>query len=70
MEDIAGLWVAEALWVTHACGAARALVQMMTDRPSEIRGLERLRPGRFAGQSAEVCAERALRWYRDIYATT
>lgn len=35
---LAGLWVAEALWVTHAGGAAAALAAMMTGRePAVVR---------------------------------
>ncbi len=70
MPDIEGLWVAEALWVTHACGAARALARLMTDGPAEIQGLEALAPDRFAGRSPDELTERALRLYRDIYAAS
>jgi len=69
-ESIAGLWAAEALWVTHAAGAARALTAQMTGAPAKIRGMETLRPDRFSGQSADVLTARALALYRDIYATT
>jgi hypothetical protein len=33
-------------------------------------GLDSLRPGRFAGQPADRLTDRALRPYRDIYAST
>ncbi|WP_272475478.1 hypothetical protein [Baekduia alba] len=49
-DDVEGLWVAEALWVTHAAGAARALVKTMLDMPPAIGGLGALRPGRFGGR--------------------
>ncbi|MDQ3294446.1 MAG: FAD-dependent oxidoreductase, partial [Actinomycetota bacterium] len=69
IEEVRGLWAAEALWVTHAAGAARALAQMMTGTSPGIPGLEALRPGRFTGQRADDLNDRALRMYRDIYAT-
>lgn len=69
VESVEGLWVAEALWVTHAGGAARALAQLMTGRTPQIENVDGLRPGRFTGQPAAQLADRALRLYRDIYAT-
>lgn len=70
MPEIGGLWVAEALLVTHAAGAARALARELTGAATEIEGLDALRPDRFTGQSATVLSERALHRYRDIYAAT
>lgn len=66
-----GLWLAEAIWVTHAAGAARSLVQMMTQPGGNpiVEGLEALSPDRFAGQDDHDLRDRALRMYRDIYAT-
>ncbi|WCB91547.1 Dimethylglycine oxidase [Baekduia alba] len=69
-DDVEGLWVAEALWVTHAAGAARALVKTMLDMPPTIGGLDALRPGRFGGRRHDELTASALRLYRDIYATT
>jgi glycine/D-amino acid oxidase-like deaminating enzyme len=37
VDAVAGLWAAEALWVTHAAGAARALAQTMTERTRQLR---------------------------------
>ena len=34
--DIAGFWIAEAVWVTHSAGVARAVAQVLTDGRSEI----------------------------------
>lgn len=56
--------------VTHAAGAARALAREMTGAAPEIENLAALRPGRFAGEPVDRLIERALRLYRDIYATT
>ncbi|MFC4944456.1 GcvT family protein [Pseudonocardia sp. GCM10023141] len=30
-RDVAGFWVAEAVWVTHSCGVARALAEWLVD---------------------------------------
>jgi len=69
VEAVAGLWIAAALWVTHAAGAAHALTQQMIGAPPDIAGLDALNPGRFTGQPADELTDRALRLYRDIYAT-
>lgn len=74
VEDVAGLWMAEALWVTHAAGAARSLAQLMTGTKPGIDGLDALRPSRFAGRPAEELTSRAaplprhLRHRRDMTA--
>jgi len=69
VEALRGLWVAEALWVTHAAGAACALAQQMIGATPAIPGLAALRPDRFTGQPTNQLSDRALRLYRDIYAT-
>jgi len=68
-ETVGGLWISEAVWVTHAAGAAQGLAQLMTDATSTVDSLYALRPDRFAGQPADELTESALRLYRDIYAT-
>ena len=34
--DVAGFWIAEAVWVTHSAGVARAVAQVLTDGRSEL----------------------------------
>ena len=34
--DVAGFWIAEAVWVTHSAGVGRAVAQLLTDGRSEI----------------------------------
>ncbi|HEU5483843.1 MAG TPA: FAD-dependent oxidoreductase, partial [Microlunatus sp.] len=34
--EVAGFWVAEAVWVTHSAGIARALAEVLTDGRSQI----------------------------------
>jgi hypothetical protein len=33
--DVAGFWIAEAVWVTHSAGVARAVAQLLVDGRSE-----------------------------------
>jgi len=68
-----GVWVAAAIWITHAAGSAQALVDLMTDRQVQAAGnagIDALRPARFAGQDAADLERRALALYHDIYGTT
>lgn len=69
LGNVKGLWAAEALWVTHAAGAARGLADLMTDRPPKIAGLDTLQPTRLSARTPEERTAAALRHYRDIYAT-
>jgi glycine/D-amino acid oxidase-like deaminating enzyme len=66
-KDIEGLWIAEALWITHAGGAATALVDMMRGQAPAIDGLEALDPARFAALDAEQLVMRARKKYREIW---
>ncbi|PXY23334.1 sarcosine dehydrogenase [Prauserella coralliicola] len=34
--DVAGFWVAEAVWVTHSAGVAKAVAQLLVDGRSEV----------------------------------
>lgn len=59
------VWIAGALWVTHAAGAAERLATaLFTDDalPTELS------VGRFDGGEPTELRDRALRLYRDIYA--
>lgn len=60
-----GIWIAQALWITHAAGAAAALAAAMTDSghvPAELR------VDRFDSVPRAELEQAALRLYRDIYA--
>ncbi len=69
VDHAPGMWVAQALWVTHAAGAARCLARTMTGGPPAVAGLEALRPDRFASRPDPDLTVAALRLYNDIYAT-
>src|SRR3712207_9189172 len=34
--DVAGFWIAEAVWVTHSAGVARSVAQLLVDGRSEL----------------------------------
>jgi glycine/D-amino acid oxidase-like deaminating enzyme len=57
-----GLWAAEAIWVTHAAGAAEALVAAMFGEPASI---DALHPDRFGDEPADELRARAVERYRD-----
>lgn len=65
--QVEGLWVAQALWVTHSAGAVRRLVAAMLEGaplPQEL-ALDRFPVGPHSGEDLR---RTALRLYRDIYA--
>ncbi|MBV9077763.1 MAG: FAD-binding oxidoreductase [Methylobacteriaceae bacterium] len=62
-----GLWLAEAVWVTHAGGVGAALAEMMLGREPAI-DLSGFGLGRFAGQREEASRAASLALYNDIYA--
>jgi glycine/D-amino acid oxidase-like deaminating enzyme len=61
-----GFWIAEAIWVTHAGGAADALADLIIDRTPRLT-IDELNPDRFDGQDEAELRRHALRLYRDIY---
>ena len=69
VPQVPGLWVAQALWVTHAAGAAQSLARAMTGQAPRVDGLDALLPDRFHGRPDQQLHEQSLRLYRDIYAT-
>lgn len=63
--DADHVWIAQALWVTHAAGAAAALAEALlegTELPGELA------VNRFDGRNPESLRDNAMRLYRDIYA--
>jgi glycine/D-amino acid oxidase-like deaminating enzyme len=66
-RSVDGLWVAVSLWLTHAGGAARALVEMMTGQEPFAQGLDAMLPERFAGRDQDQLTAAALSNYRRIW---
>ncbi|MFF3909507.1 NAD(P)/FAD-dependent oxidoreductase [Streptomyces sp. NPDC001848] len=65
--DVAGLWFAEASWVTHAGGVGRQLANMLLETGELLVDPARLAPGRFASWSDQRIHETALAHYQGIY---
>jgi glycine/D-amino acid oxidase-like deaminating enzyme len=63
---VQGLWFAEAVWVTHAAGAAEILATWMASGDVQRQFLT-LRPDRFDAESRQALQARSLQLYRDIY---
>jgi glycine/D-amino acid oxidase-like deaminating enzyme len=63
--EASGVWIAQAIWVTHAAGAAQALRRALTDAEPLPATLA---VGRFTGRDRQDLTSEALRLYQDIYA--
>ena len=67
-RDVAGLWMCEAIWVTHAGGAGKALAELMATatRASTSTSVD---PQRFDGHglSAAYARARGAQQYREVY---
>ena len=67
-DRLQGFWLAEAIWITHAGGAARAIAQLLTDGRAELDlhecDVNRFDP--YATTDAYVRA-RGAQQYREIY---
>jgi glycine cleavage system T protein len=63
-----GLWLAQAIWVTHAGGAGRALAELMTHGDA-LLDLHECDPQRFDahGTSRSYARVRAAQGYREVY---
>ncbi|CAD0088413.1 unnamed protein product [Aureobasidium mustum] len=69
VTGVQGLWMAVAIWVTHAAGCARMLEKMMLGEAYDEEIASDLDPMRFAGGDAEKLERIALKQYNDIYNT-
>jgi glycine/D-amino acid oxidase-like deaminating enzyme len=62
-----GLWIAEAVWVTHSGGAGRAMAEMLSGAPPTV-DTSAFAPDRFAPMAEEDQRAVALALFNDIYA--
>lgn len=62
--EMPNVWIAQALWVTHAAGAADLLANALR---TDIELPVELSVDRFHGSQGAELRDRALRLYRDIY---
>jgi sarcosine oxidase len=67
VPGVEGLWLAAAIWVTHAAGSARLLLQMLQGEPYSADMAHALDPARFRDEDVQELHETALRQYNDIY---
>lgn len=65
--SIAGLWLAEAIWVTHSGGCAEFIVDLMAGQQRRESDVRLLSPRRFEASDYEKLREQAIRLYNDIY---
>lgn len=65
---VGGLWLAQGIWVTHAAGSARSVVELMTSGASEI-DLRLCHPDRFHAfaTSRPYVRARGAQQYREVY---
>jgi glycine cleavage system T protein len=66
--SVRGLWLAEAIWVTHAGGAGKALADLMTHGDSEL-DLHECDPERYDGHglARPYWRSRGAQGYREVY---
>lgn len=67
VSGVEGVWLAAAIWVTHAAGSARLLLQMLRGETYDTDIAHALDPSRFRDDDVKVLHETALRQYNDIY---
>lgn len=70
VSQIPGLYVAAAVWITHAAGVARLVAGIVGGKGLRVEdeALKRaLDPMRFRDEDTEVLRMKALRTYNDIY---
>ena len=68
-----GLFIAAAIWITHAAGVARLVADLVSRvklGQSDMRILEAFNPLRFGGQDPERLKSQALGTYNNIYNQT
>lgn len=67
VDGVEGLWMAAAIWVTHAAGAARLLDHIIHGEDHDSAIAQALHPARFQGRDILALEQEALRQYNDIY---
>ncbi|MFR9727637.1 GcvT family protein [Saccharopolyspora sp. MS10] len=67
-REVAGFWVAEAVWITHSAGVGRAMAEWMSDGSPgiDLRAADLRRFEGFAHSPAYV-RERAAQSFREVY---
>lgn len=66
IEGRPGLWLAEAVWVTHSGGVGQAMAELLLGREPSF-GVAEFQPGRFATLPHEAARQASLDLYNNIY---
>ncbi|KAK1730457.1 FAD dependent oxidoreductase [Colletotrichum acutatum] len=69
VRSVPGLYMAVAVWVTHAAGTAKFLTGLVNGEGADQETLEALEPERFAGRDFATLEEESLCGYNSIYKT-
>ncbi|KAF5625693.1 sarcosine oxidase [Fusarium sp. NRRL 52700] len=69
VKSVQGLFMAVAVWVTHAAGTAKLLTRIIDGEEVEGKTKEALNPERFRGQDFAQLEEKSLTGYNSIYKT-
>jgi glycine/D-amino acid oxidase-like deaminating enzyme len=66
-QDVQGLWVASAIWITHAAGVAKIVADMLVGKTIDESISRVIDPNRFIGQDKTELRRMALSTYSNIY---
>ncbi|KAH8820136.1 FAD dependent oxidoreductase [Xylogone sp. PMI_703] len=69
VSSVGGLYMAVAVWITHAAGAAKLLTKLIQGEEVDSKMRVSLNPTRFHGQSWLSLQQESLKGYNDIYKT-
>lgn len=69
IPSVEGLYMAAAVWVTHAAGAAKFLAQILEEQPVDDAIRRALDPSRFQGRDIVSLTQESLNGYNNIYKT-
>ncbi|KAH7008962.1 FAD dependent oxidoreductase [Ilyonectria destructans] len=69
VESVHGLYLAVAVWVTHAAGTAIFITKILNEDEVDQASRDALQPERFSGQDFSALQEKSLCGYNEIYKT-
>lgn len=69
VPSVAGLYMAAAVWVTHAAGSAKFMTRLLSGENVDENLRKALDPARFRGQDPAQLRQRSLDGYKTIYKT-
>ncbi|KAH1353134.1 hypothetical protein LV164_001886 [Aspergillus fumigatus] len=69
ISSIKGLYMATAVWVTHAAGSAKFLTKLIQGEEVDESLKKALDPNRFQGKEMQALKEESLAGYNSIYST-